>query len=404
MSARAYKVAGRTGFVNMHLLEAEGSVDLGPLQQLPESERKLLLVGSGKGGGTAWFWHHPRQPAIALPLVEDGKEYSERIKALVGRQGLQTQLDLLEKTGRAVLEKVKAGVPLRDVLALPGVTFGLPEWLAVAKFDTTGIENVMPALYAANGPGAVDMTNIWRIAGMTTNNKLPSARSVGFLRGGEVSPAALIELAEQHGIDVTPQQAATWRKGLTAVSLNGIKVNEREWRGVVRAEVEAIVAAVAEAMRKDPAMQELVKRADRGEWFFEPLGSGELLNVSEAVHAGFVGGMTPYLDGTLAACLEPAANKRCFGLAYKLEGQALIDHVSLWERMREKQVLDFRTAQGDNIKVTFYSSPSGKKKAVPLPNQTVILRNVALEYQGLGMGREKLDRLLAWYKDTLFGA
>ena len=123
MSARAYKVAGRTGFVNMHLLEAEGSVDLGPLQQLPESERKLLLVGSGKGGGTAWFWHHPRQPAIALPLVEDGKEYSERIKALVGRQGLQTQLDLLEKTGRAVLEKVKAGVPLRDVLAQPGVTF-----------------------------------------------------------------------------------------------------------------------------------------------------------------------------------------------------------------------------------------------------------------------------------------
>jgi hypothetical protein len=52
---------------------------------------------------------------------------------------------------------------------------------------------------------------------------------------------------------------------------------------------------------------------------------------------------------------------------------------------------------------TFYSSPGGKKKAVPLPNQTVILRNVALEYQGLGMGREKLDRLLAWYKDTLFG-
>lgn len=116
MSARAYKVAGRTGFVNMHLLEAEGAVDLGPLQQLPENERKLLLVGSGKGGETAWFWHHPRQPAIALPLVEDGKEYSERIKALVGRQGLQTQLDLLEKTGRAVLEKVKAGVPLRDVL------------------------------------------------------------------------------------------------------------------------------------------------------------------------------------------------------------------------------------------------------------------------------------------------
>lgn len=403
MSWKTWQVAGRTGFVKTQLIEAEGVVDLGPLENLPAPERKRLLVGPTGNGQHAWYWQ-PARAQVAFPLVKDGKPYSNNIKKLVARQGLQTQLDGLRKRGLDVLLQVKAGVPLRDILARPGVTFGLPEWLTVAKFDTTGIENVMPALYAANGPGAVDMTNIWRIAGMTTNNKLPSARSVGFLRGEEVSPAALIDLAERHGIDVTPQQAATWRKGLTAVSLKGIKVNERECRGVVRAEVEALVAAVAEAMREDPAMQELVKRADRGEWFFEPLGSGDLLNVSETVHAGFVGGMTPYLDGTLTACLEPAANKRCFGLAYKLEGQALIDHVSLWERMREKQVLDFRTAQGDNLKVTFYSSPYGKKKAVPLPKQTVILRNVALEYQGLGMGREKLDRLLAWYNDTLFGA
>ena len=167
MSWKTWQVAGRTGFVKTQLIEAEGVVDLGPLENLPAPERKRLLVGPTGNGQLAWYWQ-PARAQVAFPLVKDGKPYSNNIKKLVARQGLQTQLDGLRKRGLDVLLQVKAGVPLRDILARPGVTFGLPEWLTVAKFDTVTIkpEDAIALLHAANGPGAVDMSTLWKVAGI----------------------------------------------------------------------------------------------------------------------------------------------------------------------------------------------------------------------------------------------
>ena len=410
MSWKTWQVAGRTGFVKTQLIEAEGVVDLGPLENLPAPERKRLLVGPTGNGQQAWYWQ-PAWAQVAFPLVKDGKPYSNNIKKLVARQGLQTQLDGLRKRGLDVLLQVKAGVPLRDILARPGVTFGLPEWLTVAKFDTVTIkpEDAIALLHAANGPGAVGMSTLWKVAGIApaegTAMQLPKHPEVNFVIGEATTFAGFLDLAERVGVKLEAMglNMDNAQRDVAAVTRHGFKLKP-DWKGGFDKDVlNAGIAEVAARLEKLGEMQALLKRASKGEWFFEPGGNSSLVNTCEAVHAGFVSGVTCYPTSTLALDLKTAANKRCFGLAYKLEGHTLIHHVDLWERLCRRQEVSFTTAAGATVQATFYASGEPEKKNIPLPNQQRMLSNIRQEFQGMGMDRARLDTLIDWYRKTLFG-
>ena len=411
MSWTTWKVAGRTNFVKASLCEAEHSgIDLGPFDKLPAKEKARLLVGAGQAGEANWYWQPHAGMLVAFPLVEDGKPYSERIKRMVARQGLQTQLDLLKRQGTTVLAEVQAGTPLREVLARPGVTFTLAHWLVLARFDCVTVkpEEVMAMLYAANGPGEADMKTLWKVAGTSPAEEramqLPSPTITSFVTGRSVSFPAFLKLAEDAGIDVAGSGLATdnAKRDVAEVTREGFKLKPA-WKGGFDKDIlNDLAAQLGDKLEKRPDVQLLLKRASAGEWFFYPEGNDALVNTCDAVSAGYVAGVTCYVNGTLGLGLKTANRSRCFGIAYKLEGQHLIDHVSLWERMHERQEVVFTTAQGTTVRATYYNEGGSEKRDVPVSSQAIILRNIRREFQSLGVKADKLDTLMDWYRKTLF--